>query len=353
MGWAFIGRFMNARPLARFRQKGPTTMLDTTQPEVELALKIVKQGAAMAQRVLAGMAIQNLTKSDFSPVTVADFASQALAAKALLDTSPDMPLVGEENSDALRQESGAEVRRVVADFVAKVIPGATEDDVCAWIDRGKGAPTSRFWTLDPIDGTKGYLRGGQYAVAVALIEDGKVILGALGCPNLGDHCQPDMGLGATLIAARGQGAWVSVAGDPFIPLKVSDCTDIKAARVLRSVEDSHTNASQIDAIDRCLGVTAEPVRMDSQAKYAVLAAGGGELLFRLLNPGREDYKECIWDQAAGAIILEEAGGIITDLKGAPLDFSQGRRLQANTGVFASNGRFHEAGLAAIAEVCSL
>lgn len=328
-------------------------MIDTTQPDVEMALTIVKQGAGMAQRVLAGMAIQNLTKSDFSPVTVADFASQALAAKTLLEQSPDVPLVGEENSDALRQESGAEVRRVVTDFVGKVVPGATEDDVCDWIDRGKGDPGDRFWTLDPIDGTRGYLRGGQYAVALALIEDGHVVLGALSCPNLGDNCQPDMGLGATLIAKRGQGAWVSVAGDPFLPLKVSECTDIKAARVLRSVEDSHTNAGQIDAIDRSLGVLAEPVRMDSQAKYAVLAAGGGELLFRLLNPGREDYKECIWDQAAGAIILEEAGGVITDLAGAPLDFSKGRTLAANTGVFASNGHFHEAGLAAIAGVCKL
>lgn len=328
-------------------------MIDTTLPEVETALKIVRQGAAMAQRVLASMAVQNLTKSDFSPVTVADFASQALAARTLLEVFPDTPLVGEENSDALRADEGAEVRKVVTDFVGTVAPGATEDDVCDWIDRGKGEPGERFWTLDPIDGTKGYLRGGQYAVAVALVEHGQVVLGALGCPNLGDNCQPDMGLGATLLARRGKGAWLSVAGGEFQPLRVSECDDITQARVMRSAEDSHTNAGLIDAIDKRLGVVADPVRMDSQAKYAVLAAGGGELLFRLLNPGREDYKECIWDQAAGAIILEEAGGKITDLKGAPLDFTQGRKLVANTGVFASNGTLHDLGLEAIAEVCDL
>jgi len=325
-------------------------MIDTALPEVDTALKIVRQGAGMAQRVLAGMAIQNLTKSDFSPVTVADFAVQALAARTLLERFADTPLVGEENSDVLRSEAGAEVRRVVADFVGKVAPGATENNVCDWIDRGNGEPADRFWTLDPIDGTKGYLRGGQYAVALALVEHGEVVLGALGCPNLGDGCQPDMGLGATLIALRGQGTWLSVAGEPFIRLQVSECADIRMARVLRSAEDGHTNAGQIAAIDRHLGIQAEPVRMDSQAKYAVLAAGGGELLFRLLNPGREDYRECIWDQAAGAIILEEAGGTITDLNGARLDFTTGRKLTANTGVFASNGRLHEAGLAAIAAV---
>jgi len=328
-------------------------MIDTSNPEVELALKVVRQGASMAQRVLTGMALRNLTKSDFSPVTVADFASQAMAAHALRAAFPDTPLVGEESAKDLRTEEGAAVRALVAEFVAKVIPEATEDSVCEWIDYGNSEAKGRFWTLDPIDGTKGYLRGGQYAVAFALIDDGAVQVGALSCPNLGDNCQPDMGLGATILAKRGEGAWLSVAGEDFTRLRVSDCDDIAKARVMRSVEDSHTNAGQIDAIDKVLGVRAEPVRMDSQAKYAVLAAGGGEMLFRLLNPGREDYRECIWDQAAGAIILEEAGGTITDLKGLPLDFTRGRKLTANTGVFASNGKLHEAGLKAIAEVCSL
>lgn len=327
-------------------------MIDTANPEVNAALKVVRDGARVAQRVLAGMALQNLTKSDFSPVTVADYASQALAARTLQESFPGVPLVGEENSDALREDKGAVVRKLVAEFVGKIVPDATEDEVCQWIDVGKGEPAGRFWTIDPIDGTKGYLRGGQYAVALALIEDGQVMLGALSCPNLGDNCQPDMGLGATVIARRGQGAWLSVAGEAFTPLRVSACDDIAQARVMRSVEDGHTNAGQIDAIDKRLGVIAEPVRMDSQAKYAVLAAGGGELLFRLLNPGREDYRECIWDQAAGSIILEEAGGTITDLKGNALDFTQGRKLMKNTGVFASNGKFHEAGLEAIAEVCN-
>lgn len=326
-------------------------MLDTAHPEVATALQIVRQGASMAQRVLASMAMQNLTKSDFSPVTVADFASQALAAHTLREAGNILPLVGEENSAALRAESGAEVRKLVAEFVGKIVPGASEDDVCNWIDEGTGEPSGRYWTLDPIDGTKGYLRGGQYAVALALIEDGEIQIGALSCPNLGDNCQPDMGLGATIIAKRGEGAWLSVAGEAFTRLHVSDCADISKARVMRSMEDGHTNAGQIDAIDKVLGIQAEPVRMDSQAKYAVLAAGGGEFIFRLLHAGNENYKECIWDQAAGVIILEEAGGKITDLKGAPLDFTQGRKLEANTGVFASNGKMHDAGLKALAEVC--
>ena len=124
-------------------------------------------------------------------------------------------------------------------------------------------------------------------------------------------------------------------------LKVSDRSDSSQTRLLRSFESGHTNVSQIDQIAEWLGVQVEPVRMDSQAKYAVLAAGGGEVILRLLSPDRPDYREKIWDQAAGAIVLEEAGGRITDLAGVPLDFTQGRTLKNNRGVLATNGSLHE------------
>ena len=90
--------------------------------------------------------------------------------------------------------------------------------------------------------------------------------------------------------------------------------------------------------------------MDSQAKYSVLAVGGGEVILRLLSPKRLDYKEKIWDQAAGSIVLTEAGGRISDLDGKPLDFSQGRMLLNNRGVLATNGFVHEAALKALKEV---
>jgi 3'(2'), 5'-bisphosphate nucleotidase len=84
--------------------------------------------------------------------------------------------------------------------------------------------------------------------------------------------------------------------------------------------------------------------MDSQAKYAVLAAGYGEIYLRLLSPKQPDYREKIWDQAAGSLIVEEAGGRVTDLQGQPLDFSRGRTLANNRGVLATNGRLHEAAM---------
>jgi len=326
--------------------------MDWNQPEVLFAAGVVEQASRLAQEVRYAMAAKDITKSDASPVTVADFAVQALVGHTLADIFPGVVLVGEETSAALRAPENAAVLDLVVHFTGRFVPGATADSVCEWIDVGGGEPGDRFWTLDPIDGTKGYLRGGQYAVALALIEDGQVVLGALGCPALSPDCAPVDGDGAVAVAQRGKGAYSRAlnARSSFAPLRVSPCTDPTHARMLRSFEAGHTNLDEVDHLAQHLGSTAAPVGMDSQAKYAVLAAGGGELLCRLLSPKRPDYKEMIWDQAAGAILLEEAGGRITDLSGKALDFGQGRTLAQNRGVFASNGFLHDAGLAALAAV---
>jgi 3'(2'), 5'-bisphosphate nucleotidase len=70
----------------------------------------------------------------------------------------------------------------------------------------------------------------------------------------------------------------------------------------------------------------------------------------LLSPAKPDYREKIWDQAAGSIIVEEAGGKVTDLDGRELDFAQGRTLKKNRGICATNGIFHERALQALRAV---
>ncbi len=94
------------------------------------------------------------------------------------------PVVAEETAEALRRSDQAEMLGYVTRYVRRVLPGAAPADICNWIDHGQAAPAARFWTLDPIDGTKGFLRGEQYAIALALIVGGRVQVGALACPNL-------------------------------------------------------------------------------------------------------------------------------------------------------------------------
>lgn len=329
-------------------------MLDLDRPEIRFALDFVAEACQLSRNVHAALGGAHLEKNDLSPVSVADLSVQALAGKRLLDAFPGDVLVGEESADILRGPAGDETLSYAVTHTGAFSPDATPDTVCAWIDRGNGEPGDRFWTLDPVDGTKGFLRGDQYAVALGLVEGGRVVLGVLGCPNLDSQAKPERGEGLLAIAVRGEGAWSRpLTGGALTPLRVSAQADGRQARLLRSYEKAHTNASDTDLIMEALGMSGGAVTMDSQAKYAVLAAGGAELLLRLLNPGKEDYKERIWDQAAGSILLEEAGGTITDLYGKPLDFSTGRMLANNTGVFASNGLLHEAGLRAIHQVCTL
>ena len=153
-------------------------------PEVQLALRDVRQASQLAAQVQAEMVSPALTKEDRSPVTVADFAVQALVAGRLEEALPDDRLVAEECADALREPASREQLDRVTWFLNRHLGGISPDEVCRLIDRGTGDPCDRFWTLDPIDGTKGFLRGDQYAVALALIERGEVVLGVLGCPRL-------------------------------------------------------------------------------------------------------------------------------------------------------------------------
>lgn len=328
-------------------------MIDTASPEMRFALDAVRQASLLVREVQRVMVTPALTKVDRSPVTVADFASQALIAYLLAKTYPDDALVAEEDAAELRTSGEKANLDRVTSFVGHVIPHATPEAVCGWIDRGGGDPGRRFWTLDPIDGTKGFLRGDQYAVALALVVDGQVQLGVLGCPGLRDAYQPDLGGSGSLVAgAAGQGSWTTALDSPreYTRLQVSNRSDPARARILRSVESGHTNISLTDLFAQALGVQAGAVRMDSQAKYAVLAAGKGDLYLRLLSPSRPDYREKIWDQAAGSLILKEAGGRISDLAGKALDFTRGRALHGNRGVLASNSLLHNAALAALEEV---
>jgi 3'(2'), 5'-bisphosphate nucleotidase len=113
------------------------------------------------------------------------------------------------------------------------------------------------------------------------------------------------------------------------------------------VEAAHGDQALQERIAAAVGVTASPLRMDSQAKYGAVARGDAILYLRLPSPKSPDYREKIWDHAAGSIVVEEAGGRVTDMHGKPLDFSGGRRMEDNRGVVVSNGPRHDAVLSAL------
>ena len=321
--------------------------------ELQVAIEAVKKASALCSKVQSSLVSEEtITKKDKSPVTVADFGAQTIICHELSKAFPNDKVVAEENSKELKTEQGELVTQKIFEYVSDILPEIKKEEIHSIIDKGNhnGGPEGRFWTLDPIDGTKGFLRGEQYAVALALIEDGKVVLGILGCPNLTkDLSNTDSTKGLIFSAVSGEGASVQYIEDASSDkIQVSEIEHPSDAPFCESVESAHSSHGDSEKIADILGVKAEPIRIDSQCKYAVIARGDASIYLRL--PTRKDYQEKIWDHAAGSIIVEEAGGRVTDTLGKDLDFSQGRTLSNNTGIIGTNGELHDLVVSAVIEV---
>ena len=315
----------------------------------ETGVKAVAAAAVITESVRLKEAVTSLSKSDNSPVTVADFAAQAVLVLQLWGAVPQVrQVVAEECADELRCNSTL-AEKVVA--CVRKCPGLETVDTAAILDAidagGRAEPPgpttdsgSRFryfWCIDPVDGTKGFLRNDQYAVCLGLVEvdqsgRGTAVLGVLGCPNL-PSSDPSC-RGAIFFGAKGVGAFeLPIANissktgkylDSATPIRVSRTEKTTDVVCVESVESSHTLHNANLSICEALGITHPPLRMDSQCKYALVARGEAGLYLRTTN-----YSGNIWDHAAGAAIVAEAGGSVTDDRGNQLDFGAGRRLIAN------------------------
>ena len=305
--------------------------------EKEVAINAVLKAAQLCQAVQSDMVeTDTIKKVDRSPVTVADFGSQALICSAIGDAFPKDCIVAEEDSHALRENPRLLSR--VTDYVNRFAE-CSPNQVCEWIDRGQSEVNNRYWTLDPIDGTKGFLRRNQYAVALALIVEGEVKFGLLACPNLPQAWgKLASGQGCLLVAAQGEGAYMhGLDGVLLKQIRVA----ANARRFVDSFEILHGDHGAHARVTQELGITAQPIQIDSQAKYGLVARGEASIYLRLPNPRTPHYREYIWDHAAGIVVVEEAGGIVTDMHGQSLNLLEGRRMTSNRGIVATNGKLHE------------
>lgn len=287
---------------------------------------------------------------------MADYAAQALIASRLAAAWGIPRLVGEEDAAALRGPDKESLRAAVTAATREVWTDATSEDVLDAIDYGNhDASADGYWTLDPIDGTKGFLRGGQYAVSLGYIERGQVVFGVLGCPNMSADLErpfddPDP-VGCLFYALSGGGSWTLPADRPAgaaQAISTSAATDITSLRLCESVEAAHSKLDDTARIVQHLGARGTPARLDSQCKYAVVARGQADAYLRL--PTRRDYVEKIWDHAAGKIIAEQAGSTVSDIRGQSLDFSCGTGLRNNRGVVCATAALHAPILASIREL---
>jgi 3'(2'), 5'-bisphosphate nucleotidase len=322
--------------------------------ELDAAMAAVEDACRVCRHVQRRLdALRSMTKDDASPVTIGDFASQALVARGLVKAGAMLGgMVAEESAAFLKHPDHRAHLKACVEALREsgAWADATADEVIAMVDLGAADPEvlvskTGGWTLDPIDGTKGFLRGEQYCVCLAKIAGGKVELGVLGCPNLapgqdGDHVpEHESGFGSRYWAARGQGAHMRYRKKAnTVELRVQHRGAPEAARLAESVEMTHTRRDLTEEIVRRAGPVGKPVQIDSQCKYALLARGDADVYLRL--PSRKGYVQRIWDHAPGVIIAQEAGCLVTDVSGAELDFSQGRGLERNVGILGAPPGLH-------------
>ncbi len=325
--------------------------MDENSLEVRTALQAVRMASDLCRRVRNDLGAEgSILKDDRSPVTVADFASQAILCKTIRESFPEDAIAAEENSKELREPDRSGILDRVTSYVARLAPGSSPKDVCTWIDYGTHSVAERYWAVDPIDGTKGFLRNDQYAIAIALVEKGTVKLGLLGCPNLyADPGHPDGERGCIFLGIRGKGSvQIDGAGVMRKVLAVSKVKNPREASFAESVESEHGDLRSHARLASAMGILAPPLKMDSQAKYGILARGEVTFYIRIPSSSAPGYKENVWDHAAGSIITEEAGGRVTDILERPLDFASGIRMEKNHGILASNGMLHDTVLRALA-----
>ena len=253
--------------------------------EVEVASGLAREAGALILTLREGVAVE--MKPGDEPVTIADRAASDLIVAGLAEAFPNDVIISEERADDPARMGAA-----------------------------------RCWYVDPIDGTKDFIRGGEgFAVMIGLVDGGAPVMGVVHQPTNG-----------RTFWATPAGAWTQVPGQPAHALRVSTVSDAKEIRLVAS--KSH-RTDTIDRVKELLGIADELNIGSVGLKLCLIALGERDLY---VNP----WPKCkAWDTCAPEVILAMAGGKLTDTHGAALRYDT-TSLGRENGLIASNGLVHEA-----------
>lgn len=341
-----------------------STMSTPFSRERLLAELTVQRASILTKKVLSAVNKGELSKTDSSPVTIADFAAQTLIISAIHHAFPYDRFVGEEDADALR--GNASLRERVWELVrsthlddeeseAMLASPSSAEEMFEMIDlggRGVGGRKGRVWMLDPVDGTATFLRGEQYAVSLALVEDGRELVGVIGCPNLSletgrvDEKSVDRkGLGLMLSAVRGEGAIIRPMGTGGLrPGRIIEKSrdgpaDLRNLHFVDYTPSKLWSQEKVRRIAEKVGATYPGTEVwSSHMRYVALIVGGADIQVRI--PLKKNVTTSVWDHAGSQLIFTEVGGKITDLDGKKIDFGAGRKLGNNWGIIAAREGIH-------------
>jgi 3'(2'), 5'-bisphosphate nucleotidase len=259
--------------------------------ELAVAEQLARAAGALALRYYGGDVAVEWKGADGveGPVTRADREANDLIVAGLHDAFPDDGLLSEE------------------------IP-----------DDGSWRRAARVWMVDPLDGTRDFIRGRTgWAVMIGLCVAERPALGVVFQPTRGQLYRAAPGRAAERVDADGRAEAIHVSSVAALP-------------AIRLVASASHRTEAIDRVREALGVSDELNVGSVGLKLGLIAQGERDLY---VNPAS---RSSLWDSAGPEAILVAAGGRITDLAGAPLDYSGRASLKNARGLVASNGLVHDA-----------
>lgn len=277
--------------------------------ELQCAIRASNEARKICQYI-SSSSLKTIWKMDLSPVTLADYASQLVICREIKKNFPLDSILAEEDLSLIDEKMLNEINESLS-----ILNIPAFDKILPYLPMVKNGP--RTWVIDPIDGTKGFLKpkeNGQYAICIALVnmEEPSILLGLLSCPRL-NYCQ---------YATKGGGSYEFIYGDddmlgnPY-PIKTDSETLEKNIIMVSSIESrGHSLSSFVSGIHKKNSLRNPILEMDSQCKYSLIARGDAHIYAR--KASSPDYEEKLWDHAAGWLIVEEAGGHCCDTEGATL-----------------------------------
>ena len=331
--------------------------------ELQIACLTVQRAALVTKRLIESVDKGNLDKSDATPVTLADFAAQALIIAAMHDTFPNDRFVGEEDSKALRADAKLLDRtwELVStthledeESEGLLYTPQSKEEMLDLIDLGQSEyeRSGRTWVLDPVDGTATFMNGQQYAVCLALVEDGCQKVGVLGCPNLhfesgriGENIVDRHGYGYQMFAVAGEGASVRRMGrGALLPdSKIDKKTEVIDPRDLNFVDCQAATSTNFELHGRIATRLGAPWPNTTdvwaaQMRYVALVVGGCNTVVKI--PRKPEYRSKLWDHAGGMLLAEEVGLTVSDVHGHPIDCGVGRSLWGSYGMIVAPPSIH-------------
>lgn len=288
--------------------------------ELSLAGDLVKKASEITEWFNKS-GFKSYEKKDKSPVTIADFASQIFIISKLKEKFPEDQIFAEEESSLVSKNE-----EFLINECFKEINFEPNEDIRAILNY-RGSQSNRQWTVDPIDGTKGYQKGLSYAVGIGLMENSDPKICAICVPNYKKE-----GV-AIFIAEKGKGAQASYGDKELTPIKVSHQNNLSSSIMCQSL---HHNKQWVMDLAEMIGLN-KIIQIDGMGKFCMVADGSADLYVRQMNA---TYSSS-WDYMPGDLLVREAGGMITDLNNKQLNFKKNICQWTAPGIIASNKILHD------------